>query len=169
MSFVKIPNIFQFFFNWRNLFFILLIGLSIYACISFFVNEQEHIFYQTRPLILLYTHNRSLKTKNKICRGLQNGGHIVNFDRCPRKCEFSCRLEDFNKRSPQAVLFFGEDFYWPFKLTDKNHTISNQRWIFWSWEAPIHHREYTKTRLTFNWFGFNSSLTQITLLFFLVF
>jgi hypothetical protein len=103
-------------------------------------------------LILLYTHNYSAKTRDNICRGVRNGGHVVNFDKCPQKCEFSCRLEDFKKRSPQAVLFFSEDFAWSFRITDKNHSSTKQRWIFWSWEAPINHPEYTRSGLTFNWF-----------------
>jgi len=105
------------------------------------------------PLILLFTYNRSIKTRNHICRGVRNGGHIVNFDKCPKKCEFSCRLEDFKQRSPHAVLFFSEDFSWSFKLTDQNRSSLKQRWIFWSWEAPINHPEYIKSQLTFNWFA----------------
>ena len=108
-------------------------------------------FHRPLPLILLYTFNRSIKTRNNICRGAQNGGHVVNFDKCPLKCEFSCRIEDFKQRSPHAVLFFSEDFWWSFKLTDQNRSSSKQRWIFWSWEAPINHPEYTRSRLTFNW------------------
>ena len=108
---------------------------------------------QYRPLILLYTHNYSIKTRDNICRGTRNGGHVVHFHSCPKKCEFSCRIEDFHQRSPAAVLFFSEDFSWPFKLSDRNRTSTQQRWIFWSWEAPIHHPEYTRsTQLTFNWF-----------------
>jgi hypothetical protein len=82
-------------------------------------------------------------------------GFVINVYKCPKKCEFSCRIEDFHQRSPAALLFFGEDFYWPFKLTDQNRTSFEQRWIFWSWEAPIHHREYTKSPLKFNWFVSN--------------
>jgi hypothetical protein len=89
---------------------------------------------------------------------VQSGGHVVNFDKCPRKCEFSCRLEDFKQRSPQAVLFFGEDFSWPFRLTNQNRSSAKQRWIFWSWEAPINHPEYIKSGLTFNWFEKNFNL-----------
>lgn len=109
-------------------------------------------FRQPLPLILLYTHNRTAKTRDNICRGISNGGHVVNFDRCPKKCEFSCRINDFKNRSPQAILFFGEDFYWPFPISDINRISTKQRWIFWSWEAPIHHHEYTKRKLKFNWY-----------------
>lgn len=107
---------------------------------------------ESLPLILLYTHNKSHKTKRNICEGARNGGHVVNFERCSKKCEFSCQIEDFKRRSPLAVLFFGEDFYWSFKLNNRNRTSFNQRWIFWSWEAPINHPEYTRSQLTFNWF-----------------
>ncbi len=120
----------------------------------FFIHDKI-IFWQysnqSIPLILLFTYNRSFKTRDNICRGIRNGGHVINFANCPAKCEFSCRLEDFKQRSPNAVLFFGEDFQWSFKLTDLNRSSMNQRWIFWSWEAPINHPEYTKSGLTFNW------------------
>lgn len=120
-----------------------------------FVVSRSSIFHlslkQPVPLILLYTFNHSIKTRDNICRGIRNGGHTVNFDACPRKCEFSCRMQDFKQRSPAAVLFFGEDFYWPFRLTDKDRSSFDQRWIFWSWEAPIHHTEYIRSGLTFNW------------------
>ncbi|CAF1253083.1 unnamed protein product [Adineta steineri] len=111
----------------------------------------KHFNRSTTPLILLFTYNRSIKTRDNICKGTRNGGHIINFDKCPLKCEFSCRIEDFTQRSPQAVLFFGEDFAWPFKLSNKNRSSFDQRWIFWSWEAPVHHSEYTRSGLTFNW------------------
>ena len=104
-----------------------------------------------QPLILLYTHNHSRKTENNICRGLRNENHLVHFDACPKKCRFSCRREDFHRPETLAVLFFGEDFYWSFRLSDRNRTSFDQRWIFWSWEAPIHHPEYTRSSLTFNW------------------
>jgi hypothetical protein len=132
------------------------VGFIMNVCVYYFFIHDTNIFQryfnQPVPLILLYTFNHSAKTRNNICRGLRNGGHVVNFDRCPNKCEFSCRIEDFKQRSPLAVLFFGEDFTWSFKLTDRNRTSFQQRWIFWSWEAPIHHPEYTKSGLTFNWF-----------------
>ena len=113
------------------------------------------------PLILLFTYNHSVKTRDSICQGIRNGGSVVDFDRCAYKCEFSCRLSDFTHRSPQAVLFFGEDFYWSFKLTDRNRSSTKQRWIFWSWEAPVHHPEYTQSGLTFNWFvSFTRSLAH---------
>ncbi|CAF0745101.1 unnamed protein product [Didymodactylos carnosus] len=32
-----------------------------------------------------------------------------------------------------------------------NRTSANQIWIFWSWEAPINHPEYTQRGLNFNW------------------
>ena len=112
----------------------------------------EKTFRTSLPLILLYTHNYSVKTRENICQGVRNGGHVVSFDRCPRKCQFSCRLEDFHRRSPSALLFFGEDFFWSFQLSDRNRSSFQQRWIFWSWEAPRHHPEYTKASLTFNWF-----------------
>jgi hypothetical protein len=94
-----------------------------------------------------------MKTRDNICRGVRNGGHVVNFNKCPLKCEFSCRIEDFKQRSPLAVLFFGEDFSWSFQLTDQNRSSLKQRWIFWSWEAPANHPEYTQSHLTFNWFA----------------
>ncbi|CAF1068708.1 unnamed protein product [Rotaria sordida] len=117
---------------------------------------QSQLFYyknfnQSLPLILLYTHNRSIKTRDNICKGTRNKGHVVNFEKCPKKCEFSCQIEDFKQRSPRAVLFFGEDFYWSFNLTDQDRLSFKQRWIFWSWEAPINHPEYTRSKLTFNW------------------
>jgi hypothetical protein len=145
-------SIFRYLFFWKNILFILLIGFIINIYIHLFIKDYGNIFYQSVPLILLYTHNHSIKTRNNICRGTRNGGYIVNFNKCPKKCEFSCRIEDFKQRSPLALLFFGEDFYWSFKLTDQNRTSYQQRWIFWSWEAPINHPEYTKSRLTFNWF-----------------
>ena len=136
----------------RGIFVIFSMGLLVYVHIHFSLIDHRMIFYRSFPLILLYTHNHSHKTRDNICRGLRNGGHVINFDKCPMKCEFSCRIDDFHRRSPAAVLFFGEDFSWSFKLTDKNRTSLQQRWIFWSWEAPIHHPEYTKQKLTFNWF-----------------
>lgn len=120
--------------------------------------NNRHTFHTPLPLILLFTYNHSSKTQANICRGTRNGQHVVNFDRCPFKCEFSCRLADFKTRSPEALLFFGEDFQWPFKLTDRNRTSSTQRWIFWSWEAPMNHPEYTRSRLTFNWLEHWSTL-----------
>jgi len=152
MSYIIIPSIFRSLSSRQIIFCILSIGLTIYILINLYVKEYENIVYQSLPLILLYTHNHSIKTRDNICRGVKNDGHIVNFDKCPKKCEFSCRIEDFKKRSPLALLFFGEDFYWSFKLTDKNRTSLQQRWIFWSWEPPIHHPEYTKSHITFNWF-----------------
>jgi hypothetical protein len=113
-------------------------------------------FDQPMPLILLFTYNHSIKTRDNICRGVRNGGHVVSFDKCPKKCEFSCRIEDFKQRSPHAVLFFGEDFFWSFELTNRNRSSFKQRWIFWSWEAPTNHPEYTKSALTFNWFSINN-------------
>ncbi|CAF4986851.1 unnamed protein product [Rotaria sp. Silwood1] len=140
---------------WRNRVLILLIGFTISTCIYLVLIGHLHVFQnnpnQSLALILLYTHNHSIKTQDNICRGIRNGDHIVHFDKCPKKCEFSCRIEDFKQRSPLAVLFFGEDFSWPFHLSDENRTSFKQRWIFWSWEAPIHHPEYTKSHLTFNW------------------
>jgi hypothetical protein len=147
-----LSTIFRYLFTWRNIFLILSIGFIVHSCIYLFLIRYQNTFQQSSPLILLYTHNHSIKTRDNICRGIRNGGHIVNFDKCPQKCEFSCRIEDFKQRSPDAVLFFGEDFYWSFKLTDQNRTSYQQRWIFWSWEAPIHHPKYTKSHLTFNWF-----------------
>ena len=153
---ITFSTIFQYVFTWRTVYCILLIGFIIHACTYLFLKEHKNVFRtdskQLLPLILLYTHNHSIKTRDNICRGLRNGGHVVNFNNCPKKCEFSCRIADFKQRSPHALLFFGEDFSWSFGLTDKNRTSSQQRWIFWSWEAPIHHQEYTKSRLTFNWF-----------------
>lgn len=105
------------------------------------------------PVILLYTHNRSKKTEMNICRGIRNAGRLVNFDKCPSKCRFSCRLEDLHHSSTRVVLFFGEDFYWPFKISDKNRSSTKQRWVFWSWESYAHHPEYSKSGLTFNWFA----------------
>ncbi|CAF1242976.1 unnamed protein product [Rotaria sordida] len=139
---------------WRNRVFTLLFGFTIYTCIYLFLIGHLNIFRynsnQSLALILLYTHNHSIKTRDNICRGIHNGGHIVHFDRCPKKCEFSCRIEDFKERSPSAILFFAEDFYWSFHLSNQNRTSFKQRWIFWSWEAPIHHPKYTKSHLTFN-------------------
>ncbi len=151
MSHVTLLSIFRYFLIWRNIFYILSIGLIINSCIYLLLKENPNIISQSYPLILLYTHNYSFKTRDNICRGIRNGGHIVNFDQCPKKCEFSCQIEDLKKRSPLALLFFGEDFYWSFKLTDQDRTSYQQRWIFWSWEAPINHQEYTKSHLTFNW------------------
>ncbi|CAF3320249.1 unnamed protein product [Rotaria sp. Silwood2] len=136
---------------WKNKIFIIII-----VFIYYFYFYQSLLFYNKHfnpslPLILLYTHNRSAKTRNHICKGIRNGGHVVNFEKCPKKCEFSCQIKDFKQRSPLAVLFFGEDFYWSFKLTDQNRSSFKERWIFWSWEAPINHPEYTRSRLTFNW------------------
>ena len=119
---------------------------------------------QSQPIILLFTHNHSAKTRENICRGTRNGGHVVHFQSCPKKCEFSCRIEDFHQRSPAALLFFGEDFSWSFKLSDRNRTSTQQRWIFWSWEAPIHHPEYTKSNLTFNWFAISLVSTMFLLI-----
>ncbi|CAF1259618.1 unnamed protein product [Rotaria sordida] len=140
---------------WRNRVFTLLFGFTIYTCIYLFLIGHLNIFRynsnQSLALILLYTHNHSIKTRDNICRGIRNGGHIVHFDRCPKKCEFSCLIEDFKERSPSAILFFAEDFYWSFHLSNQNRTSFKQRWIFWSWEAPIHHPKYTKSHLTFNW------------------
>jgi hypothetical protein len=157
MSFRTIlSNIFRTLSIWKNIFIILLIAFIINTYIYSFLIEHKNIFQryfnQSLPLILLYTHNHSVKTRDNICRGIRNGDHVVNFDNCPNKCEFSCQIKDFKQRSPLAVLFFSEDFYWSFKLTDQNRTSFQQRWIFWSWEAPIHHPEYTKSHLTFNWF-----------------
>ena len=138
-------------YNWKKIFLIIVIFFTFH-----FYLTQLIIFYykdvnQSFPVILLYTYNHSFKTRDNICQGIRNGGHVVNFDKCTKKCKFSCRLEDFNQRSPHAVLFFGEDFQWSFKLTDRNRSSMSQRWIFWSWEAPINHPEYTKSGLTFNW------------------
>ena len=148
--------IFRYLLIWRKVIFALSIGISINTFIYLFVikytNNYGDNLNLSSALILLYTHNHSIKTRDNICRGIRNGGHTVHFDKCPKKCEFSCRLEDFKKRSPLALLFFGEDFSWSFKLSDRNRTSYKQRWIFWSWEAPIHHPEYTKSHLTFNWF-----------------
>lgn len=129
----------------RKFFLIFIIITSI----SYFSLNQTQTEWV--PLILLFTYNRSFKTRENICQGRQNGGQVVSFQHCPKTCEFSCRLQDFQERSPAAVLFFGEDFYWPFKLTDKNRSSRQQRWIFWSWEAPIYHPEYIRSSLTFNW------------------
>lgn len=104
----------------------------------------------SEPIIVLFTYNRSVKTREHICKGHRNDGHVVNFDHCPKKCRFSCRMQDFNE-SASAILFFGEDFYWSFKITDRNRTSSKQRWIFWSWESPIQHPEYIRSGLSFNW------------------
>ncbi len=143
---------------WKHRFLTLIvyfiICLFIYQSLLFYYKN----FHRPIPLILLYTYNYSVKTRDSICRGVRNGGRVVNFDKCPRKCEFSCRLEDFKQRSPHAVLFFGEDFSWPFRLTNQNRSSAKQRWIFWSWEAPINHPEYTKSGLTFNWFEKNFNL-----------
>lgn len=141
----------------RSRVFIFLFNLLGLICLYFHsihhLHQSLESSVQCRPLILLYTHNHSVKTRDNICRGTRNGGHVVHFQSCPKKCEFSCRIGDFHQRSPAAVLFFGEDFSWPFQLSDRNRTSTQQRWIFWSWEAPIHHPEYTRsTQLTFNWF-----------------
>ena len=132
---------------------ILLLSLIAWNCYVYRTPQKTLVkkAQQSLPLILLYTFNRSTKTRDNICRGLRNGGHPVSFAHCPFQCEFSCRIEDFTRRSPLAVLFFGEDFYWPFKITDRNRTSFQQRWIFWSWEAPVYHPEYLKSGLTFNW------------------
>ena len=144
-------------FIYRHKLLIVLSSFIFSLCVYLFSIRHQSIskYYsnQSVPLILLYTHNYSVKTRDNICRGVRNGGHVVNFDKCPRKCEFSCRLDDFKQRSPHALLFFGEDFSWPFQLSDQNRSSSKQRWIFWSWEAPINHPEYTKSKLTFNWFA----------------
>ena len=151
--------------RWKTKLFLLISCLIVY----FYVHRFGIVYKKTSPisfpLILLYTHNISVKTRDHICRGGRNGGHVVHFDRCPKKCQFSCRLEDFHRRSPTAVLFFGEDFSWSFRLSDRNRSSLQQRWIFWSWEAPIHHPEYTKASLTFNWF--DSRSFSILLSFFL--
>lgn len=155
--FIKFPtnmlNIFRYILIQRKSIFILFLLLLINLWIYHLFQQSEVKLSRSLPLIVLYTFNRSIKTQENICRGAKNGGHVVNFDHCPKKCQFSCRMEDFQKRSPEAVLFFGEDFYWPLKLTDQQRTSPNQRWIFWSWEAPIHHPEYTKSGLTFNWYS----------------
>lgn len=135
-------------FLWKAKAFLLISCLIV----CFYVYQYRRSSPISVPLILLYTYNYSIKTRDHICRGGRNGGHVIHFDRCPRKCQFSCRLEDFHRRSPAAVLFFGEDFSWSFQLSDRNRSSLQQRWIFWSWEAPIHHPEYTKASLTFNWF-----------------
>lgn len=132
------------------LFFLLIFLLNTWIYFTF--HQPQLILPRSLPLIVLYTFNHSIKTREYICRGTKNGGHVVHFDHCPKKCQFSCQMEDFRKRSPNAVLFFGEDFYWSFQLTDRYRRSPQQRWIFWSWEAPIHHREYTKSGLTFNWY-----------------
>jgi hypothetical protein len=152
MSHTTFLSIFRNLLVWQTIFFILSVGCILSTYIYLSPKKYQTIFYQSIPLILLYTHNYSIKTRDNICQGIRNGGHIVNFDKCPKKCEFSCRLEDFKQRSPLAILFFGEDFDWSFKLTDEKRTSLQQRWIFWSWEAPIHHPEYTKSHLTFNWY-----------------
>ncbi len=125
----------------------------MYQSLTFYYKNFDH----SMPLILLFTYNHSIKTRDNICRGVRNGGHVVSFDKCPKKCEFSCRIEDFKQRSPHAVLFFGEDFFWSFELTNRNRSSFKQRWIFWSWEAPINHPEYIKSNLTFNWFVFKNN------------
>ncbi|CAF1363126.1 unnamed protein product, partial [Didymodactylos carnosus] len=112
------------------------------------ITQYSIRFVANKPLILLYTHNFSIKTRDNICKG-KKGSHLVNFDYCPYKCDFSCQLKDFNRST--VVLFFGEDFSWPFQLTNNNRTSANQIWVFWSWEAPIQHPEYTKSGLSFNW------------------
>jgi hypothetical protein len=141
------------FYSWKKSFLVIII---IFIC-HFSFTRLLIFYYQDfdsrTPLILLYTYNYSIKTRNNICQGNSNGGHVVNFDKCTKKCEFSCRIEDFKQRSPNALLFFGEDFYWSFKLTDRNRSSFEQRWIFWSWEAPLNHPEYTRSQLTFNWFA----------------
>ena len=143
--------------SWRNRYWIALICLVLYYILYQSKEFYPNITYQidasqSIPLILLYTFNHSKKTRDSICRGIRNGGSAVTFDGCPYKCQFSCRMEDFHGHSTLAVLFFGEDFYWPFKLTDANRTSHKQKWIFWSWEAPINHPEYLKSGLSFNWF-----------------
>ena len=143
------------------------IFFNLYVYDSYLVrdfNASQQGVNQSIPLILLYTRNHSSKTRLNICQGYRNGGHLVNFDHCPFKCEFSCRIDDFKRRSPAAVLFFGEDFYWPLPLTDRNRTSFEQRWIFWSWEAPLHHPEYLKSGLTFNWLVSLSSSSSRSLL-----
>lgn len=150
MFFTMQPSSFQ-----RNFFFLII--LSVISIISFYLSIRTNSRFESlstidfQPIILLYTHNHSRKTRDHICRGLRNENHPINFDSCPKKCEFSCRQNDFHRRETLAILFFGEDFYWSFRLTDRNRTSFDQRWIFWSWEAPINHPEYTKTSLTFNW------------------
>ncbi|CAF0726358.1 unnamed protein product [Rotaria sp. Silwood1] len=152
----------SFIYVWKNNIFVIITVCIFYfyfhqSLLSYYKNFNQSLFFyyknfnQSSLLILLYTHNRSIKTRNNICKGSRNGGHVVNFEKCPKKCEFSCQIEDFKRRSPRAVLFFGEDFYWSFKLTDQDRSSFKQRWIFWSWEAPINHPEYTQSRLTFNW------------------
>ncbi|CAF2074706.1 unnamed protein product [Rotaria magnacalcarata] len=159
---IFLTSFLSWFYSWKNKILIVIIIVILYFCfypsLLFYYHSlgPSLIFYykhfnQSLPLILLYTHNRSHKTRNNICRGTRNGGHVVNFERCPKKCQFSCQLQDFKQRSPLAVLFFGEDFYWPFQLTDQDRLSYKQRWIFWSWEAPINHPEYSRSRLTFNW------------------
>ena len=128
-----------------------LIGYFLFKCVEFDSSLISNQSQTSVPIILLYTFNHSKKTRDNICRGIRNGGHPVNFDYCPLKCEFSCRLQDFHRRETLAVLFFGEDFYWDMKLSDNNRSSYEQRWIFWSWEAPIHHPEYIRSQLTFNW------------------
>ncbi|UJR25699.1 hypothetical protein I4U23_007050 [Adineta vaga] len=135
----------------RKGFPVVMIILIFYLYLFPSIRSYYQNLNQSLPLILLFTYNHSIKTRSNICQGTRNGGHIVNFDRCPMKCEFSCQINDFKQRSPHAVLFFGEDFTWSFKITNQNRSSSNQRWVFWSWEAPIHHQEYTQSRLTFNW------------------
>ena len=137
----------------RSKYFTLLLLITLNYCLyRAFRETRMKRTDRSLPLILLYTFNRSVKTRDNICRGLRNGGHPVSFAHCPFQCEFSCRIEDFTRRSPSALLFFGEDFYWPLKITDRDRTSSQQRWIFWSWEAPVSHPEYLKSGLTFNWF-----------------
>lgn len=140
--------------------FIIAIMVTFYLYLYRSMILYQMTYRQSVPLILLFTRNHSAKTRVNICQGTRNGGHVVSFHSCPVKCEFSCRIDDFQQRSPHALLFFGEDFAWPFQITNQNRTSLNQRWIFWSWEAPIHHPEYTRSGLTFNWYEIRSTLSK---------
>lgn len=84
--------------------FLLLIIVSVISIVEFYLMIQKSLTIEVnrkddvQPLILLFTHNHSRKTRDHICRGLRNENHPVNFDACPKKCQFSCRREDFHRR-----------------------------------------------------------------------
>ena len=80
--------IFRYLLVGRNIFLLFLIGFLTHVGVYFTSIDYENIFrYDSKqflPLILLYTHNRSIKTRDNICRGLRVDVHVAAFNNLAR-------------------------------------------------------------------------------------